>query len=90
MMSIKMPWEEIYIDAQKYFVVGVLKSKVLLPAAPMTLGSLFRSTMRKFCMEVHHRLITSSWVPSQANLMDEAVNHAMPIMRNAETAQDIR
>ena len=67
---------------QKYFVVGVLKSKVLLPAAPMTLGSLFLYNAKVLygSPSSSYNIIVNT---SQANLMDEAVNHAIPIMRNA-------
>ncbi|MCB9310906.1 MAG: ABC transporter permease [Lewinellaceae bacterium] len=75
--------KEIYIDAQKYFVVGVLKSKGASSGGSNDLRvfiPLYNAKVLYGSPSSSYNIIVGT---SQANLMDEAVNHAMPIMRNA-------
>ncbi|MEZ4910855.1 MAG: ABC transporter permease [Saprospiraceae bacterium] len=75
--------KHIYIDAQKYDVVGVLKSKgassggsndqrVFIPIYNAKV--LYGNTNSSYSIAVG---------TSQTNIMDEMVNHAIPVMRNA-------
>lgn len=75
--------KNIYIDAQKYDVIGVLKSKGASSGGSNDL----RAFIPIYNAKVLYGSTNSSYSivvgTSQTNIMDEIVNHATPIMRNA-------